>query len=228
MRLSLLYTAGPKDLATACSFSPGWAPRDGNLARWQIDHFVGYFILTLIFCFAWARPLVVAGALVVFAIAGLVRRQQFLGALGFRYLSRFFMASGSWRWVNFPAQRPRGGPLVPFRNLATGYILISTDFAQSFAKEAGISERRRRVSDGRFKKGPDPRRGRGRPKGSPNVITPEMREAIIEAAAIVGSDGRGKGGLVGYMTRLARMENPVIFGRLVRKSIPLLSDTSLG
>jgi VanZ family protein len=43
-----------------------WQPRSG--LGWQIDHFVGYFILTLIFCFAWARPLVVAGALVVFAV----------------------------------------------------------------------------------------------------------------------------------------------------------------
>lgn len=75
------------------------------------------------------------------------------------------------------------------------------------------------MSDGRFKKGPDPRRGRGRPKGSRNVITPEMREAIIEAAAIIGSDGRGKGGLVGYMMRLAQMEDPVIFGGLLRKCI---------
>ena len=80
----------------------------------------------------------------------------------------------------------------------------------------------------RFKNGPDRRRGRGRPKGSRNVISPVMREAILEAAAIVGSDGRGKGGLAGYMTRLARIENPEIFGRLVLKSIPLLSDTSLG
>jgi hypothetical protein len=75
------------------------------------------------------------------------------------------------------------------------------------------------VRDGRFKKGPDPKRGRGRPKGSRNVISPVMREAILEAAAIVGSDGRGKGGLAGYMMRLAQMENPVIFGGLLRKCI---------
>jgi hypothetical protein len=49
------------------------------------------------------------------------------------------MASGSWRWVNFPAQKLRGGPLMPFRDLATGYIfvVIPSDFAQSLAKEAG-------------------------------------------------------------------------------------------
>jgi hypothetical protein len=76
------------------------------------------------------------------------------------------------------------------------------------------------VRDWRFKKGPDPRRGLGRPKGSRNVITPVMREAILDAAAIVGSDGRGKEGLVGYLVRLAQMENPVMFCRLLRKCIP--------
>ena len=71
----------------------------------------------------------------------------------------------------------------------------------------------------RFKKGPEPRRGLGRPRGSRNVVTPVMREAVLEAAAIVGSDGRGKGGLVGYVTRLAQMEDPVISGELLRKCI---------
>jgi VanZ family protein len=43
-----------------------WQPRSG--LGWQIDHFVGYFGLTLMFCFAWPRPLVVGGALIVFAV----------------------------------------------------------------------------------------------------------------------------------------------------------------
>jgi VanZ family protein len=34
---------------------------------WQIDHFVGYFVITLGFCLVWRRPAVVAGALAVFA-----------------------------------------------------------------------------------------------------------------------------------------------------------------
>jgi hypothetical protein len=42
-----------------------WQPRSGF--GWQIDHFVGYFVLTLIFCVVWARPLIVAGTLVLFA-----------------------------------------------------------------------------------------------------------------------------------------------------------------
>jgi VanZ family protein len=42
-----------------------WQPRSG--LGWEIDHFVGYFVITLMFCLAWPRPLVVAGALVAFA-----------------------------------------------------------------------------------------------------------------------------------------------------------------
>ena len=38
-----------------------WAPRSG--LGWQVDHFVGYFAITLMFCLAWPRPFVVGGAL---------------------------------------------------------------------------------------------------------------------------------------------------------------------
>ena len=44
---------------------PKWAPRSGF--GWEIDHFVGYFVIALMLCFAWPRPLVVGGGLVVFA-----------------------------------------------------------------------------------------------------------------------------------------------------------------
>ena len=43
-----------------------WTPRSG--LGWEIDHFVGYFVLTLLFCLAWPRPLLVGGALTVFAV----------------------------------------------------------------------------------------------------------------------------------------------------------------
>jgi VanZ family protein len=42
-----------------------WVPRSG--LGWQIDHFVGYFVFTVIFCLAWPRPILVGGALAVFA-----------------------------------------------------------------------------------------------------------------------------------------------------------------
>ncbi len=42
-----------------------WQPRSG--LGWQFDHFAGYFVLTLMFCLGWPRPLVVAAALIGFA-----------------------------------------------------------------------------------------------------------------------------------------------------------------
>ena len=41
-------------------------PRSG--LGWQVDHFVGYIVLTFIFCLAWARPLLIAGGLAMFAV----------------------------------------------------------------------------------------------------------------------------------------------------------------
>jgi VanZ family protein len=43
-----------------------WVPRSG--LGWRMDHFVGYFALTLTFCFAWHRPLVVGGAFIALAM----------------------------------------------------------------------------------------------------------------------------------------------------------------
>jgi VanZ family protein len=42
-----------------------WQPRSG--LGWELDHFAGYFVITLMFCLAWPRPLVVGGALIAFA-----------------------------------------------------------------------------------------------------------------------------------------------------------------
>ena len=49
-----------------------WQPRSG--LGWQIDHFAGYFVLTLMFCIGWPRPLVVAAALM--GIAALLEALQ--------------------------------------------------------------------------------------------------------------------------------------------------------
>jgi VanZ family protein len=43
-----------------------WQPRSG--LGWEIDHFVGYFVFTLMFCLAWPRPLVIGGALMALAV----------------------------------------------------------------------------------------------------------------------------------------------------------------
>jgi VanZ family protein len=44
---------------------PKWQPRTS--LGWQADHFLGYFVITLMVCFAWPRPWLVGSALVVFA-----------------------------------------------------------------------------------------------------------------------------------------------------------------
>jgi VanZ family protein len=42
-----------------------WTPR--TALGWQIDHFLGYFAITLVVCLAWPRPLLVGGVLVAAA-----------------------------------------------------------------------------------------------------------------------------------------------------------------
>ena len=39
-----------------------WTPR--TPFGWKFDHFIGYFAITLLVCFAWPRPFVVGGVLV--------------------------------------------------------------------------------------------------------------------------------------------------------------------
>ena len=51
-----------------------WAPR--TELGWQFDHFIGYFGITLFFCFAWPRPFVIGG--VVMAVAALLEALQAL------------------------------------------------------------------------------------------------------------------------------------------------------
>jgi VanZ family protein len=42
-----------------------WTPR--TALGWQTDHFLGYFAITLLVCFAWPRPLTVGGVLIAAA-----------------------------------------------------------------------------------------------------------------------------------------------------------------
>ena len=43
----------------------GEAAQPRSVLGWQLEHFLGYFLVTLIVCFAWPRPLLVAAALIV-------------------------------------------------------------------------------------------------------------------------------------------------------------------
>lgn len=62
--------------------------------------------------------------------------------------------------------------------------------------------------------------GPGRPKGSSNKTTLLLKEAILLAAAQVGRDGKGEGGLTGYLSSLAKTE-PKAFSSLLGRVLPL-------
>ena len=54
----------------------GAAAQPRTVLGWQLEHFLGYFVVTLIVCLAWPRPLLVGGALVV--VSGLLEALQAL------------------------------------------------------------------------------------------------------------------------------------------------------
>lgn len=60
----------------------------------------------------------------------------------------------------------------------------------------------------------------GRPKNVPNKITAVLKDAILLAASQVGEDDRGKGGLLGYLRKVAR-SYPKTYSALLSRIIPL-------
>jgi VanZ family protein len=68
-----------------------WQPRSG--LGWEIDHFAGYCVMTLMVCVAWPRPVVVGGALVVFAVL-LEGLQAFMPDRSSYWLAAVYSASG--------------------------------------------------------------------------------------------------------------------------------------
>ena len=62
-------------LLVVISLGPAkWTPR--TTLGWEIDHFLGYFAITSLFCLAWPRPFVVGVALM--AVAALLESLQAL------------------------------------------------------------------------------------------------------------------------------------------------------
>ena len=45
----------------------GEAAQPRTVLGWQLEHFVGYFLATLVVCSAWPRPLLVGAAIMVLA-----------------------------------------------------------------------------------------------------------------------------------------------------------------
>jgi hypothetical protein len=83
----------------------------------------------------------------------------------------------------------------------------------------GSQPARRRVKGQHFSKEHQPKRPRGRPKGATNQLTRDLQEAIRGGCEDCGLDGKGTGGLRGYMKRLA-MEDTKTMGMLVRSMLP--------
>jgi hypothetical protein len=63
------------------------------------------------------------------------------------------------------------------------------------------------------------RRG-GRAPGVPNKMTTTLKDAILKAAELVGADGKGKDGLVGYLKDLAGNRKE-LFVPLLARVLPL-------
>ncbi len=86
----------------------------------------------------------------------------------------------------------------------------------------------KRNANGRFERGSKALAGAGRPKGSLNKTTTQLKEAILGALEAAG----GKEGSVGYLRRLA-IENSSAFASLLGKVLPTTlaaseSDGGLG
>jgi len=65
-----------------------------------------------------------------------------------------------------------------------------------------------------------PNAGKGRKAGVPNKTTAALKDAILAAAAQSGGDLKGKGGLIGYLKRVAD-EDVKAFSGLLGKVLPL-------
>jgi hypothetical protein len=60
----------------------------------------------------------------------------------------------------------------------------------------------------------------GRKKGTPNKVTQSLRQAILMAAEAVGSNGKGAGGLVGYLKSIAIKHPKIVVPALLAKLLP--------
>jgi len=66
----------------------------------------------------------------------------------------------------------------------------------------------------------------GRKKGVPNKFPGDLKQAVLEAAAQVGFDGHGCGGLIGFL-RQVWAKQPKLFLKLVSRTL-ILQQRSTG
>lgn len=64
------------------------------------------------------------------------------------------------------------------------------------------------------------RKGAGRKEGANGKINKLIRECVLQAADNVGSDGRGKDGVVGYLEERAK-DQPQAFMGLLGRAMPM-------
>ena len=64
-------------------------------------------------------------------------------------------------------------------------------------------------------------------KRAHNKITRDLKEGIIDAAIAIGEDGKGKGGLLGYLKMLAR-KHPKYYTALLARVLPLQVSGGIG
>lgn len=69
------------------------------------------------------------------------------------------------------------------------------------------------------------RKGAGRKVGANGKINKLIREAVLEAADNVGSDGKGKDGMVGYLEQRA-LDQPQAFMGLLGRAMPMQVEGS--
>jgi hypothetical protein len=66
----------------------------------------------------------------------------------------------------------------------------------------------------------------GRKRGTPNLLSPDYKKLLLEAAHRIGSDGDGKNGVVGYFRWVARYHPRVYAKQLLGRLVDL--DNNLG
>src|ERR1700690_4032818 len=77
---------------------------------------------------------------------------------------------------------------------------------------------------GSFK--PGKKKTGGRKVGAPNKLTRELRQAILDAGERVGYDGKGRGGLTGFLARLA-VTHPAAYASLLGRLLPMKVSTAM-
>jgi hypothetical protein len=114
--------------------------------------------------------------------------------------------------------KPRGRPFEKGnRSSAKSPVSGSPSVSPVSANQAG--EKRKGKPRGKpFE--PGNRGNGGRPKGSPNKISRDLKEAYLLAANIAG----GEEGLVGYLTKQALAFNPSPFMTGLSKLLPLMVE----